>query len=254
MEAYNIIDVNAENVADAGLFCIKNKKAPGYSAKLDWFKQKCNEGLGIKLLETEDGKPVGFVEFIPAEKAWRPVQAKNYLFIHCIVVQSKSLRSQGLASRLIYSCEEEARKLGKSGICVMASDGVWIADKRLFQRNGFEEIEKSGRFELMVKKFDPDAEDPKLIEWESKAVGYQGWHILYADQCPWHVKSVEDLLNAAMDMDIDLNVTHLTDPSQARQMPCGYGTFALIHNGEVLADHYISQTRFRNIVRKRDLD
>ena len=83
MEAYKIIDVNADNVSEAGLYCIKNKKAPGYSAKVDWFRQKCNAGLGIKIIETEEGDPAGFIEFIPAEKAWRPVSAPNYLFIHC---------------------------------------------------------------------------------------------------------------------------------------------------------------------------
>ncbi len=132
----------------------------------------------------------------------------------------------------------------------MASDGVWMANKKIFLKNDFIEIDKSDRFELLAKKFDSATPDPQFIQWATKTDQYKGWHLLYADQCPWHVKSVEDILNTALDMDIDLNIRQLTDPKEAQDMPCGYGTFALIHNGKILADHYISKTRFRNIVQK----
>jgi hypothetical protein len=38
--------------------------------------------------------------------------------------------------------------------------------------------------------------------------------------------------------------------SDAQQAPTPYAFFALIHNGQLLADHQISRTRFRNIMNK----
>ena len=250
MEAITFINVDASNVEETGVVCIKNKKAPGYRAKVNWFKQKCNEGLKIQIAQDEDENQLGFIEYIPSEQAWRPIQADNYLFIHCIATYAKKSRQQGIGSSLIDICEREAREQNKSGICVMASKGAWIAEKTLFEKNGFVIVDKKGRFELLVKKIDKESPDPKFIDWETNLSIYQGWHILYADQCPWHEKSVNDLLNAAMDFDIDLKVTQLTTPEEAQNAPTGYGTFALIYNGKLLEDHYISITRFLNILKK----
>ena len=49
----NIIDVTAKNVDKAGVYCIKNKKSPGYKKKIDWFKNEINKGLKIKIITDE---------------------------------------------------------------------------------------------------------------------------------------------------------------------------------------------------------
>jgi hypothetical protein len=86
MNSFTIIGVTAENVAEAGICCNKDKKSPGFKAKVEWFKLKINQGLKIQLVLDERGKQIGFIEYIPGEMAWRPVNAAGYLFIHCIVV------------------------------------------------------------------------------------------------------------------------------------------------------------------------
>ncbi|WP_416338510.1 YoaP domain-containing protein [Lentimicrobium sp.] len=55
---------------------------------------------------------------------------------------------------------------------------------------------------------------------------------------------------AAVENHLELCVTRLETPEQARHTPTGYGTFGLIKDGKLLADHYISKTRFLNILRK----
>ena len=37
---------------------------------------------------------------------------------------------------------------------------------------------------------------------------------------------------------------------QAQNAPTPYAVFAVLHDGRILADHQISLTRFRNIVKK----
>jgi hypothetical protein len=39
-EEIRIIHVTAGNVTDAGVCCVKDKKSPGFKAKLEWFQQK----------------------------------------------------------------------------------------------------------------------------------------------------------------------------------------------------------------------
>ena len=101
-----------------------------------------------------------------------------------------------------------------------------------------------------MKKIDPDAMSPSLMDWESQQAAYQGWHLLYADQCPWHQKAVDVLMEAAKAHDLDLQVHRIETPDAARNAPSGFGVFSLLYNGKLLADHYISATRFQNILRK----
>lgn len=245
-----IVDVTVENVDEFGFYCIKNKKAQGYQDKLNWFKSKINAGLKIKIIEDVKGKQLGFIEYIPTEKAWRPVNAKNYYYIQCITVMSKNNRQQGLGKLLIDQCIMDAKSQEKAGICVMSSDGPWMATKELFMNNDFKQAQALGRFELLYKKFDQKGDTPVLNNWTNQQKKYKGWNLVYADQCPWHEKSVTDLLNAAYDHGIELIITKFEKPEQAQNGPSGFGTYALIKDGKLLADHYISRTRFENIMKK----
>lgn len=244
----SFIDVTAVNVAEIGVYCAKDKKSAGFKAKIDWFTAKCNEGLEIKIAVNNQNKHLAYIEFIPAERAWRPVKAENYLFIHCIVEFAKETRGKKIGSYLIRKCEEEARKMNKAGVCVLTSDGAWIANKSLFEKNGYKIADRLDRFELMYKPLSKEAKTPCIIDWKKNLPDYQGWHLVYSDQCPWHAKSVNDLIESADRNGIKLNVKKLNTPVEAQNAPTGFGTFGLIYNGSLLADHYISKTRFEKIV------
>ena len=244
-----IINVTSENIDQCGVYCIKNKKSPGYQAKLSWFKDKKNEDLTIKIAIGDKNKQLGFIEYTPSEIAWRPVRAKNLLFIHCIGVFAKNARNQSVGSRLVQACEDDALARGKQGICVMTSKGPWIANRSLFERNGFTVAETKGRFELMYKPLTKEAEPPTFYPWEKQLPRYKGWHLLYADQCPWHEITVQAIAEAAVEKRIDLTIHKLATPEKAQKAPSGYGTFSLIRDGRILEDHYISKTRFLNIVK-----
>ena len=55
----------------------------------------------------------------------------------------------------------------------------------------------------------------------------------------------------ALKYGVKLQLLEIENPREARQkMPSPYGAFNLIYNGQLLADHPISATRFRNILEK----
>lgn len=250
MKTLKIIEVTPDNVQEETLFCVKDLKNPGFESKRKWFEKRYEEGLKMKILKDDSDKMIGFIEYVPASHAWRPIDAENFMFIHCMYVYSKKDRNQGYGTLLISEAEKDAENRGMAGLCVMTSKGVWIADKSIFEKNGFKEVDSLGRFELLSKKWDTKILDPKLINWTKKQKDYKGWHLLYADQCPWHEKSVMALLNTAMDYGIDLKVTKINTAQEAKNAPSGYGVFNLLHDGKLLEDHYLSATRFRNILNK----
>ncbi|MDX1941242.1 MAG: GNAT family N-acetyltransferase [Saprospiraceae bacterium] len=250
MKATQIVSVSPENISELGLFCIKDKSAVGFQTKENWFKNNYKSGLRLKIAQNDAGEQMGFIEYVPAEFAWRPIKAPGYLFIHCIMIYPNKFRDQGVGTALLQACEEDARLLAKNGIAVMTSKGTWIANGQLFEKNGFTKTVTQGRFDLLVKKLKLDAPDPTFIDWQEQQSKYQGWHLVYADQCPWHEKAVQALQESAVEYGFELQITKLHNPQEAQLAPSGYGVFSLIHNGKLLEDHYISKTRFENILRK----
>ena len=245
-----LVSVTPENAIKETLYCIKDRKRQGFKDKVQWYEKRYREGLRIKILKNEADKMIGFMEYVPAKYAWRPIDADNYMFIHCTYIYSKKERNKGYGSLLIQDAENEAKVLGLDGLCVMTSTGGWLANKTLFEKNGFQQIEAKDRFELLAKTWNNSAGKPKFHDWTSQQGKYKGWHLLYADQCPWSEKSVTAILNVAMDHGVDLKVSKIETVKEAKMAPSGFGVFNLLHDGRLLDDHYLSATRFRNILKK----
>ena len=250
MEEVSIIDVTPVNATEHSLFCVRDTSSIAFTRKLEWFKERYEEGLKIKIVKGLDNRLITFIEYIPAEYAWRPLDAPGYMFIHCMYVHSKKDKGKGYASMMLDICREDARNAKMHGMAVMTSKGSWMPDKRLYEKYGFHEADRRERFELMVLKETPDRPNPVLIDWTIKQNEYRGWHLLYSDQCPWHEKSAGDLKKTADEFGINLKITKINNAREARFGPSGFGVFSLLHNGKLLEDHYISSGRFKNILKK----
>ncbi len=244
-----IVEVDLQNLEIEGIFCIKDKKSIGYKQKLSWYQSEYEKGLRIFIAKDSNAKQIGFIEAIPAEFAWRPIHATDFMFIQCLVIFSKEFRGQNIASELIKAVEDYSRASKKKGICVLSSNGPWMANSNIFQKNGFTHIESKDRFDLNVKYFNEAKSEAKILDFIAKQKDYPNWHLLYSDQCPWHDKSARDLMAYANEIGIKLEVTKI-DYLEAQNGPSGFGTFSLLYNGKLLADHYISKTRFISIVKK----
>jgi hypothetical protein len=252
MEITHLIDVTPENVMQETLFCAKNISSEGFRNKKAWFEQNYQNGLRIKILKNQANKQIAFIEYLPIEEAWRPIDGKNYFFIQCMYNYAKQDRNKGYGFHLIEACMQEASDKEMAGICAITSNGGWMIDERLLKKNGFNKIESKDRFELYSIKLKQSSPNPTFIDWTVQQKKYIGWHLVYADQCPWHQKSMIALTNTAIEYGINLKVTKLLTPTEAKYSPSGYGVFALLKDGKLLEDHYISETRFRNIL-KREL-
>ena len=90
------VNINENNITQYPPRCFLNPKNEGYQIKLEWIKKRFYEGLKIKQLYLENEKKcIGFIEYIPGENAWRAVDAKGYLFIHCIWTNPNKIKNKG---------------------------------------------------------------------------------------------------------------------------------------------------------------
>nr|KXH75892.1 MAG: hypothetical protein AM324_05130 [Candidatus Thorarchaeota archaeon SMTZ1-83] len=246
-----IVRVDGETICQHKPTCFLNPQNVGYQMKLEWLKQRFAEGLRIKLLyPEEEGKCIGFIEYLPGEYAWRAVDARGYMFIHCIWISPNKYKREGYGSLLVRECVEDAEENGKYGVAVLTSEGSFMAGKDLFLKSGFEPVAKDKpSFELMVRSLNKGPL-PKFRDYEGQLSRYQGLHIIYANQCPWVARSIKDLEEIGAKEGLKLTVTELKTAEEAQNAPSLYATFNLVYNGRLLADHYISKTRFLNIIKK----
>lgn len=244
-----IITINKENLSRYGLACLSNPKHPGFGLKSEWLEDRLKEGLKLKLLR-EKNKSLAFIEYTDGEFAWRPVNANAYLFVHCIWTFGKANANKGFAGKILKDCIIEARDQDKIGVAVVVSDKSWMAGPDFFEKYGFKELDKKDQYRLMVYKFNPDSENPRFNDFKSRQRNYRGLQLLYAAQCPYIASSVPDLTKTASEMGFELKVTELKTARDAQNAPSGYGVYALIYNGKLLAEHYKSKTAFRNILKK----
>lgn len=78
------IRVTKDNLKKEHICCaISNNKDVQVSSKKAWLADRFDEGL-VFLKSVERGKC--FIEYIPAENAWIPIEADGYMYIDCLWV------------------------------------------------------------------------------------------------------------------------------------------------------------------------
>ncbi|MGZ4789546.1 MAG: N-acetyltransferase family protein [Terriglobales bacterium] len=136
-----LIDIDSTNVDSAPCCGINDPAHPGLLEKRRWLKAHLKLGLRAKILVDDDGKPCGYIEYLPGESAWRRVDASGYMFIHCIWNHSRRNRGKGWASAMVKACVSDAKVAGMSGVAVMTRKGPWLAGSALFAANGFRRVD-----------------------------------------------------------------------------------------------------------------
>jgi GNAT superfamily N-acetyltransferase len=248
-----IVDTNWANIRKYGICGYKNIKREGYLEKINWLKDRFLEGMKIKTLYSDKDGTQGMIEYIPGDYCWRPVEAKGYMFIHCIFVGFKrTYQGKGYASLLVNECLKDAREKNMHGIATVTRKGSFMADKDLFLKNDFNVVDTMPPdFELLVKRFNENAPTPKFKKDLEKRLSHykEGLTIIRADQCPYTVKNVREIsATAKEEFGLKPNIVTLKNYQEAQKSPCAFGIFCIILNGKLIAHHPISKRRFTNIM------
>ena len=251
MSDYEIIETNADNIGGCSFCGNKNANNLGYRRKANWLKKRYAEGLRYKVLRSREFGDVGMIEYAPGRHAWRPVEAAGYLVIHCLMVNRKH-QGKGLGSLLLESCLRDAKTSKCRGVAVVTSSDSFMAGSDLFIKAGFVSVDRIPPYELLVKKLQKTAPDPRfIVERERLFERYRkGLTILAADQCPYAAKSAERIAEASRTLGLEPKVVRVGSARASRELPTPYGVFSILYNGKLIADRPISAHRFLNIMTK----
>lgn len=251
-----IINFTPDNIALYGVCGYKDvNKHIELRRKIDWYKEYYEKGLRIKAVVSKIGGYQGMIEYIPGEYAHRPVNAKGYMFIHCIFVGFKSeYKGKGLASILLSECILEAKNASMNGVAVVTRKGSFMAKKDIFIKNGFISVDSANPdFELLVLKFNQNLINPSFRDMLSELQKYKdGLTIIRSAQCPYSEKNVNEIIKTAKSKyNIDAKLIDIRNEKDAQESPCAFGTFCIIYNGEIISYSPISNTRFENIMQEK---
>ena len=123
------IRVTEDNIESEHICCaISNNNDVQVASKKAWLAGRFEDGL-VFLKSIKRGKC--FIEYIPAEKAWNPIDAEDYMYIDCLWV-SGSLKGHGYSNDLLEECIRDSKEKGKKGLCILSS-----AKKRPFLASPF---------------------------------------------------------------------------------------------------------------------
>jgi GNAT superfamily N-acetyltransferase len=253
-EEIKVIEVTQDNLCESPRCGIKDTEHEGHERKTKWLKTYLKKGLKAKVLLTEKNIQFGYIEYIPGEYAWRGVEADGYMFIHCLWTFFKKYQRKGYGKFLIRACIDDAKKAKMKGVAVVARKSSWLAGSDIFLKNGFEVVGTAPPdYELLVKKFNKSAPNPKFKDnWDKKLKKYgKGLTIIRANQCPHTIRYSEKIAEMAeRTYKLKPQIVELRTYRQAQNAPTPYAVFAIIYNGQLLADYQISRSRFRNIMNK----
>ena len=158
------IRVTKDNLEKEHICCaISNNKDIQVSSKKSWLADRFDEGL-VFLKSTERGKC--FIEYIPAEYAWVPIDARGYMYIDCLWV-SGSFKGHGYSSDLLNACIGDSKEKGLKGLCILAAakKKPFLADPKFLKYKGFTVCDEADNgIQLWYLPFDQDTDKPRFKE------------------------------------------------------------------------------------------
>ena len=244
------IRVTRENLEKEHICCaISNNKDVQVSSKKAWLEGRFDEGL-VFLKSAERGKC--FIEYIPAENAWVPIEAEGYTYIDCLWV-SGSLKGHGYSSDLLSACEKESREKGKKGLCILAAarKRPFLADPKFLKYKGFSVCDEADNgIQLWYLPFEEGADLPRFKECARHPhTKEKGYVLYYTSQCPFNGKYVPILEEAARENGIPFKAIHLESREEARSAPTPVTTYALFRDGEYVTNEQMNDKKFLKLVR-----
>ncbi len=243
------IRVTKENLAREHICCaISNNKDVQVASKKAWLAERFDEGL-VFLKSVERGKC--FIEYLPAEAAWNPLEARGYTFIDCLWV-SGSFKGHGYSNDLLSACIEDSRAQGKTGLCILSSarKKPFLADPRYLKHKGFRVCDEADNgIQLWALPFSEEAELPRFRDCARHPhVDEAGYVLFYTHQCPFNAKYVPILEQIAGERGVPFRAIRLQSRREAQNAPTPITTYALFHNGEYLSNEQMNDKRFLKLL------
>ena len=247
------IRITEENIDKEHICCAMSGKQS--EAKKQWMKERFRDGL-VFYRSAERGKC--FIEYMPAENAWVPIDADGYIYINCLWIAG-SMKGHGYSNDLIGEVLRDAKAQGKRGVCILSAEGKkreFLSDPKYLEHKGFSVADVSDcGISLTYLPFDENAPVPSFKECAAhpKANG-SGFELYYTDQCPFTFYWVPRVEEVAKEHGIPFKSIHVTDKETARNLSSPVTTYALFYDGKFVTHAIQSDKKFLEIAAKFGFD
>lgn len=243
------IKLTLDNLGKEHICCaISNNKDIQVASKKAWLKERIKDGL-VFLKSTERGKC--FIEYIPAENAWCPIEANDYMHINCFWV-SGSFKEHGYANDLLNACIADAKEQGKCGLTVISSPKKmpFLSDPKYLAYKGFKVADKANpNFTLMYLSFDENAPVPKFKEQAKQPhIDKQGFVVYYTHDCPFTAKYVPLVQQMAKDKGIPFESVLIDSKEKAQNAPMAWTNYAVFYNGQYISNEILNEKKFLELI------
>lgn len=245
------IQVTKDNIDNEHICCaISNNKDVQVASKKAWLAERFDEGL-VFLKSVERGKC--FIEYIPAENAWIPIEADGYMYIDCLWV-SGSFKGHGYSTDLLEACIEDSKANGRKGLCILSSakKKPFLADPKFLKHKGLAVGDEADNgIQIWHLAFDKNAEAPKFKECaKHPRIDENGYVLYYTSQCPFNAKYVPVLEQTAKEKGIPFRAIHIESKEEAQNAPTPITNYALFHDGEYVTNEQMNDKKFLKLVEK----
>lgn len=246
----DIITITKENLKNEHICCaISNKEDIQVTSKKSWIAERLDEGLVFKKGNVR-GKC--FIEYIPAEKAWAPIEAPGYMYIDCLWV-SGQFKGQGNSSMLLEECIRDSKEKGMKGLVILSSKKKmpFIADPKYLRHKGFKLADTAEPyFELLYLPFDNTAEIPKFKQSvKNTTIQGKGMVLYYTAQCPFTAKYAPLIEVVANENDISFKSVKIETAAEAQNAPSPFTTYSLFYKGKFVTHEILSENKFLKITK-----
>lgn len=250
------LTLTKDNIRSEHICCAFSDKkcVESYALKKQWLTEGFDDGYIFQRL---DERAKVFIEYGPAEKAWVPVTAPNYMMIGCFWVSGK-YKGKGHGKALLQGAIDSAKSQGKDGLVTVVGTKKFhfMSDTKWLLRQGFEICESLPTgFSLISLEFGSSNHRPHFNDCAKHgAVPEQdGCVAYYSNRCPYseyHVK--ESLAETCNKRNIRLMSIKLETMEQAQAAPTPATIFSLFLDGQfVTTDISVCMdSRFDKIVGK----
>ncbi|MDE6505509.1 MAG: GNAT family N-acetyltransferase [Clostridia bacterium] len=245
------VKVTKDNLEQEHICCaISNNKDVQVASKKAWLSERFKDGLTF-LKSAERGKC--FIEYIPAEYAWCPIEADGYMHIDCFWV-SGSFKGHGYSNDLLSACIEEAKSKGKHGITVVSSakKTSFLSDPKYLAYKGFKVADSAEPFfTLLYLPFDENAPVPKFKDCAKHPhTDKGGFVIYYTHGCPFTAKYVPIAENFAKQKGVLFESVLIDSTEKAQNAPAAWTNYAVFYNGNYVTNEILNERKFAELIER----
>ena len=234
----DIIDVNPSNIDIEDICCAKSDKCSTY--KKEFLKERFEEGLKFKKIKTS-GKT--FIEYIPSEFAWCPIELKDFYFVNCFWVSGKE-KNHGYGNLLLEELLKDAKDSNKKGIALISSSSKkpFLNDGQFFKKKGFKVADTFlPYFELLYLPLEANVKIPSFKN-DLDPIHNNGFSIYYTNSCPYTEKYIKEL------HDLPVTTIKINNSTEAQNLPIPFSIYSIFYNGQFITNEIFTRAKFEKLI------